>query len=275
MRNYDILFLDIDGTLIGPDHFTLSPRNREALLAAKEAGIILSIASGRCLHILPQQAMDVGFDYAITSNGAAVDDLHSGQRIYTNGMSVQQAELAYRLIRPHADFIEWFANGHILLLQESYALIHTHELPPWHAVYFAQGGTPVVESAEKYFAAGAPGLEKISLVRYPREVIATVQQLLNATGQFAVTHSIGRSLEIISAGCSKGAAIRKLCGQLGISLQRAAACGDAHNDVSMLQTVGGSCAMGNAKPEIQAAAAFLTAPFDQDGVAEFIEKHVL
>ena len=74
MPNFSILFLDIDGTTIGRDHFTLSPHNREALLAAKAAGVILAMSTGRCLGIVPQQLFDVGFDYAITSNGAAVQD---------------------------------------------------------------------------------------------------------------------------------------------------------------------------------------------------------
>ena len=47
MSKYDILFFDIDGTLVRDDHFTLSPRTRDALLAAREAGVKLAVASGR------------------------------------------------------------------------------------------------------------------------------------------------------------------------------------------------------------------------------------
>lgn len=46
MSKYDILFFDIDGTLVRDDHFTLSPRTRDALLAAREAGVKLAVASG-------------------------------------------------------------------------------------------------------------------------------------------------------------------------------------------------------------------------------------
>ena len=65
MSKYDILFFDIDGTLVRDDHFTLSPRTRDALLAAREAGVKLAVASGRCLHILPEEVMALGMDYAV------------------------------------------------------------------------------------------------------------------------------------------------------------------------------------------------------------------
>ena len=93
MRNYDILFLDIDGTLVGPDHFTLSDRDRGALLKAKEAGVALAIATGRCLKILPAQVTDIGFDYAVTSNGAAALDLHTGEKLYSDPITPYQASL--------------------------------------------------------------------------------------------------------------------------------------------------------------------------------------
>jgi len=275
MRKYDILFLDIDGTLIASDHFTLSPRNRQALTAARQAGVKLSIASGRCLKILPQQVMDFGFDYAITSNGAAVQDLKTGEVLYRNGLSARQAALAYGVLRPRTDYIEWFADGEILLAQDSYDLIGTHEIPPWHAAYFSQGNTPVVSSVEEYIAQGAPGLEKIAIVRYPKEVIAAIVEGLRPLNEFKLASSIGRSLEIVRADCDKAAAIRVLCEKRGFDMARTAACGDAGNDVEMLAAVGCGAAMGNAKDSVKALAACVTASNDEDGVAQFIEEHVL
>ena len=275
MRNYDLLLLDIDGTLVGPDHMTISPRNRQALQAAKEAGVLLAIATGRCLRILPEQALDAGFDYAITSNGAAIDDLRTGRRLYYNALSAQKAAVAYKILEPAVDFVEWFADGEILLSRRAYALIGTHELPPWHTRYLSQGGTPVVESEEAYIAAGAPGLEKIAVIRYPRETISLIHRQLDQTGLFSLTSSIGRSLEIMTNDCTKGNGALILCRLLGLDPHRTAACGDGDNDISLLQAVGCGCAMGNAGEDVKAAAACVCAPNDQDGVAEFIWNKVL
>lgn len=275
MPNFSVLFLDIDGTTIGRDHFSLSPHNREALLAAKAAGVTLAMSTGRCLGIVPQQLFDVGFDYAITSNGAAVQDLRSNTCLFRECIPAHVAEVAYRIIRPHVSFIEWFANGEILLAREAYEQLGTKELPPWHTFYFSKGNTPVVESAEQYLADGAPGLEKIALVRFGREIIAPIHEGLKATGLFNLTDSIGRSLEVVPANSTKVVGMRALCRQLGTELSSCAACGDGNNDIEMLQAVGFSGAVANAKSELKAVASCQLPAFDEDGVAYFIENYVL
>ena len=41
---------DLDGTLMAPDHMTVSERTKKALLDAHEKGIKIAIATGRTLH---------------------------------------------------------------------------------------------------------------------------------------------------------------------------------------------------------------------------------
>ena len=53
------------------------------------------------------------------------------------------------------------------------------------------------------------------------------------------------------------------------------AIGDGHNDVAMFERSGLSIAMGNASPEVQRAADFVTASNDEDGFAQAIERLVL
>ncbi len=275
MSKYDILFFDMDKTLILPDHFSITERTRSALLSAKAAGIRLAIASGRCLKILPQSVMELGFDYAITSNGASLVDLKTGEQLYANGPTAEDVAIAYPLLLPEADFIEFFADGGILLTKEHYARRHEHDMPVWHAQYFSQGNTPVIDSVEQYIADGVPGLEKIALVRYDKAVIARISERLNATGRFITTDSIGRSLEVNRADCTKGAAIRRLCELRGLDIQRAAAFGDGHNDIDMLQSVGCGIAMGNAKDSVKAIASAVTDSYEEDGVAKYMEKYIL
>ncbi len=180
-----------------------------------------------------------------------------------------------KIVHPVDSFIEFFADGDILLAKDAYAQIGTHSIPPWHALYFEQGNTPVVESIEKYIADGAPGLEKIGLVQYGREKLLPIWEKLNAIGGFKLTSSIGKSLEISDISCTKGTAIRFLCQQEGIDLARTAAFGDSDNDEDMLRTVGCGVAMGNAKESARQAADFVTASNEEDGVAAFIEQYVL
>ena len=275
MRKYDILFLDIDGTLVQSDHKTISERTRAALRAAKEAGVKLVIATGRARKIMPEMVADLDFDYILSSNGAAVDDLHTGERVYFNHFDAEAARVAYDLIKDDMNFIEFFVDGGIGLSRAAWELVGHRNLPEWHEKYFATGDAPIYESEEAFLDAGAPGLEKIGLVRYPKDVLAKVHAKLNATGLFNATGSIKSTIELNHKSCSKGVALKELCDRLGIDIARAAAMGDSGNDVAMIQAAGCGVAMGNAKPEVLVVADHVTASNDEDGVALFIENYVL
>ena len=275
MANFDILFFDIDGTLVGPDHFTISPRNREAVLAAKAAGVKLAFATGRCRCILPESALDLGFDYALTSNGAAIDDLHSGALLQHTDFDPALARVACPIVAANVDFYELFANGEILLTRACHDKIHTRPLPPWHKKYLCQGTSPVVESLEEYLAAGAPGLEKINIVESDNADIARIDAALRPLEVFELSSGMGNGYEIAPKGRTKGAGVRWLCGHLGIDLARCAALGDGGNDVEMLKAAGCGVAMGNGSGDVQSAADIVTDRYDRDGAAKFIEQYVL
>lgn len=275
MPKYDILFIDMDGTLLGADHLTISERTRRALKAAQDAGVKLAVSSGRTLQILPSAIWEADFDYALVSNGAAVFDVRTGQRICSNVFPTEAACKAYELIAPEAHFLEFFVDGEILLSREHDEWQKTHGIAIWHRLYFDKGTHPVVETYDEFLAAGAPGLEKINLIRHEREIVMRAHARLTETGMFNLSDSTGRSIEINAAGCTKGTGIRTFCAQTGIPLERTVGFGDANNDIDMMRTVGCSVAMGNALPGIKDMADYITASNTEDGVAKFIEEYVL
>lgn len=82
-----------------------------------------------------------------------------------------------------------------------------------------------------------------------------------------IVHEKDELGEIVQKGVTKGSAIKKLCGILNIPLSKTYAVGDSLNDLDMLQTAGCAIAMGNAVPELKAAADYVTLPFEEDGAA--------
>ena len=82
-------------------------------------------------------------------------------------------------------------------------------------------------------------------------------------------------MEITSAQADKGQALRTLCDHLGITMAQTIAFGDGGNDVNMLQMAGVGVAMGNASDAVKAFAGYATLSNEEDGVADFLEKHVL
>ena len=75
---------DLDGTLMAPDHMTVSERTKKALLDAHEKGIKIAIATGRTLHFTDSVTAQIPFvDYVVSSNGAAVYDRNAGEYVYS------------------------------------------------------------------------------------------------------------------------------------------------------------------------------------------------
>ena len=79
-----ILAFDMDDTLLD-GHGKLSDGNRAALDRAIEKGYHVVIASGRVWSALPKDVLAVpGIQYAITSNGARIRDVHADKILYEN-----------------------------------------------------------------------------------------------------------------------------------------------------------------------------------------------
>ena len=69
--------------------------------------------------------------------------------------------------------------------------------------------------------------------------------------------------------------VRELSKRLAVPLEQIATIGDMPNDVLMFGLGGLSIAMGNASPEVQRCARFVTSSNEQEGFAEAVERFVL
>lgn len=69
--------------------------------------------------------------------------------------------------------------------------------------------------------------------------------------------------------------IQKLTERLGISLDEVVAFGDDVSDMEMLKACGVGVAVANALPQVKAIADEVTLSNDENGVAFFIEKHLI
>ena len=61
-----------------------------------------------------------------------------------------------------------------------------------------------------------------------------------------MTSSISSNIELNSLEANKGAALKQLCGLLGVGLEETLAFGDGSNDLTMLSAAGTGAAMLNA-----------------------------
>jgi Cof subfamily protein (haloacid dehalogenase superfamily) len=82
-------------------------------------------------------------------------------------------------------------------------------------------------------------------------------------------------VDIAPARAGKWTAIQLVAQHFRLNTAEIAAFGDDHNDLDMLQNCGVGVAMASAIPEAKSAARFICENNDSDGVAKWIEEHLL
>ena len=94
-------------------------------------------------------------------------------------------------------------------------------------------------------------------------------------GGLEVTGALDTNIEVNAGGVHKGAALCWLAERLGIAREEILAFGDGSNDLKMIKEAGTGVTMANAIQPVLDAADMTALSNDEDGVAVFIEKHVL
>jgi len=82
-------------------------------------------------------------------------------------------------------------------------------------------------------------------------------------------------LDVTHPDANKGAIVRRLARYLNVSPRRVATIGDQMNDTLMFRESGLSIAMGNASPEVQRQATFVTTSFGEEGFANAVDRFIL
>ena len=82
--------------------------------------------------------------------------------------------------------------------------------------------------------------------------------------------------EFCNAKASKGALLKTFCQAHGIDLAQVWSFGDMTNDISLFEVSGHGVCMANGSPDAKAAAQVITEKgVDEDGWADFVERHLL
>ncbi|MEW1658344.1 HAD-IIB family hydrolase [Streptomyces sp. NPDC093707] len=303
-RPIRLIATDLDGTLLHDDK-RVSDRTIAALAAAEKAGIEVFFVTGR-----PARWMDVVSDHvhghglAICANGAAVVDLHRGNRI----VEVSALDQAVALDVVHA--LRGAAPGTTFAVERTGGIHYEPQYPP-----FLLDPAAVIAPAEKLLAEGftppsrpgpedgvgtdgpfsandeatgpdamtsagdgttAPYQPVLKLLAHrpamdPDAFLALARATAGHLASFTRS-SPTALLEISGLGVSKAGTLARCCAERGISPDEVVAFGDMPNDIEMLTWAGTSYAMANAHPDVLAATTGRTESNNDDGVALVIER---
>lgn len=270
-----LVAIDMDGTLLQDDHETVSQRNQEAILKAMEKGIHVVPASGRMFAFLPKQLMSLpGIRYAITSNGAVVVDLKTGEKIFTDYIPNDVVLKILELVPAEKTMCEIYIGGQSYTDQNYQSHIPDYQFPEQYRMFLLKNRT-VVESLPDFVRKTQPGVEKINLPYQMEPLHSELWGQLEAAGGVALVSSLPCNIEVNAVSANKGAALKQLCAYLGIPLSQVMAVGDSGNDIEMMKTVGFAVAMENGEDRVKKLSHAVTGTNMEDGVAAAIENYVL
>jgi len=92
------------------------------------------------------------------------------------------------------------------------------------------------------------------------------------SGGMSVILSGEHWVDVMKPGVTKGDAMRRLQGKLGIRPEECMAFGDYLNDTELLASVGESYAMENGHPDLKAMAKYIAPSCDEDGVMRVLRE---
>jgi Cof subfamily protein (haloacid dehalogenase superfamily) len=273
---YDLLALDVDGTLMNSRN-ELPEANRSALHRAHEAGLKISLCTGRSLAetwgVL--QAIGLDLDAGVFVFGAIVSELPTGRTLVRTPLP---PDLADRLV----NFLQ--SRGFpVLVLYDAaeagfdYKLINGLRNAEAYESW-ARVAPTRLERIDRWQANGQQPI-RIGVIDDPAHITATMSDLRAAfpptAMKFNAIYAPNYRLHVIECFApqvNKWHGISRLCELLGISGSRVVTLGDDVNDVEMIARAGLGVAMGNAIEPVQQAARLQVAGHDACGVADLVDR---
>lgn len=294
-----MLAVDMDGTLLGPDG-VVSARNLAALRAAEEAGVEVVVATGRrhCYAMRQMRGLGLREENAlISSNGTVVRTI--------GATLIERKLLPKETARWLCAHVEEFRNSLVMTFDmvgpdgdDSRGALVVEQMDeltasigkwmkanePYIAHVVPIENALVGDNPIQMMLCGTIGRMRRAearLLEHPGISAVGVTPQKNAAGVEVALHRTEYAerdlsiVDILPAGCSKGAALLRLAELRGVKAEEIVAIGDNWNDVSMLAVAGRAVLMANAPEELKTMAAergwVLGRRHDEDGVAVAVE----
>lgn len=253
-----LIAFDIDGTSINHYH-RVSDKTKTILKELHELGIILVPTTGRCLSDIPKAFLKLGVcDYAITSNGARVTNLKTGETLYEKTLSTA----SINTLLANVSIDDWMVSvHHDNQVYDSRNLVRLGRRILFHHDFKI---SPRIKNFEAWLRV-EKDVEKIQLTSSSRSFLQATLNTLQSLPNFEIPLTHGNYMEITEKGVHKLSGVQALCDHLGLSLREVFAIGDEANDFKLLQGAGYSVAMGNAPQTIKAVAKATTLSNREDG----------
>ncbi|MGE3468557.1 MAG: Cof-type HAD-IIB family hydrolase, partial [Pyrinomonadaceae bacterium] len=283
-----LLALDLDGTTLNSAG-QVSDANREAIRAAENAGVLVTIATGRRFRDARPVGLDLGLNAPlITHNGALLKYADTKEIVACDLLSTETSREIVRLGKTFGGdaLVSTDPHGHGELL---YDRVSEHNIPLKKYLRWSEslhGG-----------AAGRDGVEHVkdlNEILHEHEIVhisfsGACVSMFELEGKLRdelagrVTllatiypHLDFTLIDILPPDASKGHGVARLAAINELAPENVMAIGDNFNDIEMLEYAGTAVVMGNADPKLLERREFYTTlSNDESGVAAAIERFII
>lgn len=288
-RRYDMLALDLDGTVLAPGS-VVRPAVAEAIGRAREAGILVAVCTGRGLAESRDALDAIGqTGPVVVAGGSIIADASTGRTIHRFSMHPTLTARVTDLLLGHGYPVlvlkDPDAAGYDYLVVTGRRRLTLDPVTQW---WFEEMRVSIRLATDVERDEHPEHTVRVGVCAKAEELGAMERDIREHFDETVTIHNfpavvapddakhwsggaMAHILEVFDARADKWNAVRTLAAEHGIGLDRVAAVGDQINDLTMIRGAGLGVAMGNAIDSVRDAADRTTRSNAEDGVAHAID----
>ena len=261
-----LLAIDLDETLLRSDN-TVSKYTKNVIHAAQQRGLDIVLATGRMYQTAAPvgKALGLGNVPMVLFSGGLVQELELGHKIWERTIPAAVVHDVFTIGAYHNLHMQSYVDDHLYCHHENE-----------QSRYYARQTGAVAEFLGDDLYTFDGDANKLIIIDNPEQIDTVIAVLApKLHNHVTLVRSQANFLEILPHGVSKGLALTALVKSKGIDLSQVVAFGNADNDISMLSITGASVAVANGTAAVKQVATYQCGHHNEDGVAHWIEEHIL
>jgi Cof subfamily protein (haloacid dehalogenase superfamily) len=262
---YKLIAIDLDDTLLNDDH-EITLATKQALAAAAEQGVIVTIATGRMYASAAAIARDLNMNVPlITYQGALIKNMLDGEVLYERNVPAEISQRVYTHCLENNLHLQGYYNDELYVREDNDKILAYSQLSKIPYIIepdFAK----VLEHPQS----------KLVIIDDPAKLDKVAELYRSWFGDTAhIVKSKPHFLEIMHPEGTKGSALRYLANHFGCTIEETIGIGDSWNDHDLVEAAGLGVAMGNAIDDLKEVANYITSTNNEEGVKQVIDQFVL
>lgn len=274
-----IVIMDVDGTLTNSKK-VITPKTKEALMKAQEAGVKLILASGRTTKglekLYKELEMDKHHGLLVSYNGSKVVDCETGETLFDQALSIEDAKAVLNHMKKFDRVRPIIDKGDYMYVTNVYDNMITWKGEPFNVMQYESRGNGYrlceVDDLAEFVDYPLNKILTFSDPEYLQEHYEAMMEPFKDrlscmfTGDFY--------FEFTDQGIDKAKALDTVLTPMGYTRDEMIAFGDGHNDKSIVSFAGTGVAMANAVQALKDIADEITLSNEEDGIAVSLYKHI-